>query len=106
MTRVQWPTPAQIGAYLTARGWRLDRPMKQPGAVYVSPHPTDSGNEIQVFVPDFDPNADAAEDFASSVSAVAETVAGLEGCRAEDVVAEMLAPGVTPAPRPPSAVVK
>jgi hypothetical protein len=106
MTRTQWPTPAQIGAYLTAHGWRFARPMKHPGAVYVYHRPADSGNDIELFVPEFDPCADPVEDFATSVLAVVETIRALEQSTEEVIFAEMLAIDVTPAPRTPPAAVK
>jgi hypothetical protein len=101
MIRTQWPTPEQIGAYLTAHGWRFDRPMKEPGAVYVYHQLSDDGNPVELFVPHFEPRADAVEDFASSVLAVVETMMAFEHCSAEAVFAEMLATDPTPAPRTP-----
>ena len=105
MTHTQWPTPEQIGAYLTAHGWRFDRPMKQPGAVYVYHQRTDDGKPVELFVPHFVPHVDAVQDFASSVLAVVETVQALERRDRDAVLADMLATGVTPAPRTPPASV-
>jgi hypothetical protein len=99
MTRTQWPTPAQIGAYLTTRGWRFDRPMKQSGAVYVYQHSEDG--EVELFVPHFTPNADPVEDFASSVMAVVDTMKALEQRSGEAILADMLATDPAPAPRTP-----
>jgi hypothetical protein len=101
MTRVQWPTPEQIGAYLCSHGWRFDRPMKQPGAVYVYHRLTDSGKPIELFVPYFVPNVDEVSDFATSVLAVAETVESFEGRDREAVLADMLAIDSAPTSRTP-----
>jgi hypothetical protein len=101
MTRTQWPTPEQIDAYLTDHGWRFDRPMKQPGAVYLYHQLSDDDNPMELFVPDYAPHADAVEDFASSVMAVVETIKAFEHRSGEAVLAEMLAIDVTPAPRTP-----
>jgi hypothetical protein len=105
MTRTQWPTPEQIGAYLTAHGWRFDRPMKQPGAVYVYHLRTDGGKAIELFVPHFVPRVDEVQDFATSVLAVVETVQALEHRDREAIFADMLATDVTPVPRTPPASV-
>jgi hypothetical protein len=78
MTRTQWPTPEQIGADLTAHGRRFDRPMKQPGAVYVSHQLSDDGKSLELFVPQFVPHVGAVQDFASSVLAVVETIQAFE----------------------------
>jgi|GEM_PF-3756105 len=91
MKRVQWPTPEQIGAYLCAHGWRFDRPMKQPGAVYVYHQLSDTGKPVEVFVPYYRPQSDEIRDFATSVLAVAETVESFEGRDRETILAEMLA---------------
>lgn len=101
MTRVQWPTPEQIGSYLTAHGWRFDRPMKQPGAVYAYRQQTDDGKPVELFVPHFAPDTDAVQDFATSVLAVVETIQAIEHRDRETVLADMLAIEVTPATRTP-----
>ena len=98
MSQIQWPTPAQIGVYLTAHGWRFARPMKRPGTVYAYHQPSDDGNPVELFVPHFDPRADAVEDFASSVLAVADTVRSFEERSWQAVLADMLATEVAPAP--------
>lgn len=98
MTPTQLPTAAQIGAYLTAHGWRFDRPMKEPGTVYVYHQPTDEGNPIEVFVPDED-----GLDFHSrgrSVMAVVEMVKEYEERSWQVVLADMLATDPAPAPAP------
>ena len=105
MSRTHWPTPEQIGAYLTAHGWRLDRPMKQPGAVYVYHQPTDDGRPVELFVPHFVPRVDPVEDFGTSVLAVAETLESFEGRGRDAILADMLAADAPPAPRTPPASV-
>jgi hypothetical protein len=100
MTRTQWPTPEQIGTYLCSHGWRFDRPMKQPGVVYVYHQLTDSGEPVELFVPHFVPHIDEVSDFATSVLAVVETVEALERRDREAVFADMLAT-TAPTPRTP-----
>jgi hypothetical protein len=98
MTRTQLPTAAQIGAYLTAHGWRFDRPMKEPGAVYVYHQLTDEGNPVELFVPD-----EAGLEFNAhgrSVMAVVDTIKAFEQRSGEAVLADMLAIDVTPSPTP------
>jgi hypothetical protein len=101
MIRTQWPTPEQIGAYLTAHGWRFARPMKRPGAVYVYHQLSDAGNPVELFVPHFDPRTDAVEDFASSVLAVIDTIKSFEDRSEEAVLVDMLATEPKPAPQTP-----
>jgi len=102
--RTQWPTPEQIGAYLTAHGWRFARPMKQPGAVYVYRELSDDGEPMQLFVPHFVPGVDEVIDFATSVLAVVETMESFEGRTRDEVFAEMLATEVPSAPQAPASV--
>ena len=103
MTPTQLPTAAQIGAYLTAHGWRFDRPMKEPGAVYVYHQRTGAGKPIEVFVPDQE-----GLDYHSrgrSVMAVVEMVKEYEQRSRQAVLAEMLAIDASAAPRTPPASV-
>jgi hypothetical protein len=99
MNPKQLPTPAQIGAYLTAHGWRFARPMKEPGAVYAYKQTSDDGNPIELFVPDQD-GLDV-NGYGRSVMAVVETMRAFE-CRSwQDVLADMLATEPTPTSRAP-----
>ena len=102
MTPTQLPTAAQIGTYLTAHGWRYDRPMKEAAAVYVYHRPTDEGNPIELFVPD-----EAGLDFHSrgrSVMAVVDMVKEYEERGWQAVLADLLATEVAPAPPAPASV--
>lgn len=101
MIRTHWPTPEQIGAYLTAHGWHFARPMKEPGAVYAYNELSDDGEPMELFVPDFTPGVDEVIDFATSVLAVVETVMSFEKRSEADVFADMLA--IVPASRGPVA---
>jgi hypothetical protein len=103
MNPAQLPTAAQIRVYLAAHGWRFDRPMKEPGAVYVYHRLTDNGKPIEVFVPDeegLDPDSRGR-----SVMAVVDTVKAFERRNWQSVLADMLATDVTSAPRTPPASV-
>lgn len=105
MSRTHWPTPEQIGTYLTAHGWRFARPMKQPGAVYVYHRPSDDGRPMELFVPHFVPQADEVSDFATSVLAVAETLESFEGRNRHAILDDMLTINAPSAPRTPPASV-
>lgn len=105
MKRKHWPTPEQIGAYLTAHGWPFERPMKQPGAVYRYHRLSDDGNPMELFVPHFVPQVDDVIDFATSVLAVAETLESFEGRDRHAILDEMLAIDTAAAPRTPPASV-
>lgn len=99
MTHKQLPTAAQVGAYLSAHGWRFARPMKHPGSVFTYRQLSDSGRPIELFVPD-----DEGLEFnerGRSVMAVVETVVSFEGREAQSVLADMLAIEPVPAPEPP-----
>lgn len=102
--RTQWPTPEQIGAYLTAHGWRFARPMKQPGVVYVYHQLSDDGEPMELFVPYYVPGVDETVDFATSVLAVVETIASFEKRSRDEVFADLLATEVAPAPQAPASV--
>jgi hypothetical protein len=103
MIRTQWPTPEQIGVYLTTHGWHFARPMKQPGAVYAYDELSDDGEPMELFVPEFAPGVDETIDFATSVLAVVETVKSFEKRSEDEVFADMLAIDPRPAPRAPAA---
>ncbi|MBN9122401.1 MAG: hypothetical protein J0I06_25210 [Planctomycetes bacterium] len=97
MTPTKLPTAAQIGAYLTAHGWRFARSMKEPGAVYVYHQPADDGKPIELFVPDehgLDLNG-----YGRSVMAVVDTIKCFEQRDWRAVLADMLATDVAPAAR-------
>jgi hypothetical protein len=64
--------------------------MKQPGSVYVYHQPSDDGNPVELFVPQFVPGVDPVEDFATSVLAVVETVRAFEHRDRESVFADLL----------------
>lgn len=96
MNPMHLPTAAQIGAYLTARGWRYDRPMKEPGAVYVYHERTARGEPVELFVPDehgMEFNARGR-----SVMAVVDLVKDYEARSRQAVLADMLATAPTGAP--------
>jgi hypothetical protein len=98
MTPTELPTAAQLGAYLTAHGWRFDRPMKEPGSVYVYHRLSDAGNPMELFVPEED-----GMDFNSygrCVMAVVDTIKAFEQRSWQAVVADMLATQPNPAPAP------
>lgn len=100
MTHKQLPTAAQVGAYLTAHGWRFARPMKQPGSVFVYRQLSDSGKPLELFVPD-DEGLEFNE-HGRSVMAVVETIMSFEGRDARSVLADMLAAEPAPAAEPPA----
>jgi hypothetical protein len=88
-----------MGAYLSAHGWRFDRPMKEPGAVYVYHQLTDSGEPIEVFVADergLDP-----DNRGRSVMAVVDMVKVFERRNWQAVLADMLATDAPATPRAP-----
>lgn len=102
MTPTQLPTAAQIGAYLTAHGWRFDRPMKEPGTVYVYHQLSDDGNPMELFVPDED--GLEFNGYGRCVMAVVDTIKAFEDRSWQVVFADLLATQVSPAPPAPASV--
>lgn len=97
------PAPAQIAAYLTARGWSPEWPLEPEGAMFVFEEPADDGQPITVFVPS---SSEVTHiHYPLAVSAVVDTVSGIEERPKEAVWADLgatAAPNIPPTPTLPA----
>ena len=93
------PTVEQVRDYLAAHGWRFGWEVGSVGAMYIYREPTDSGDQITVFVP----ASEESEDYPERVLDVANTLRVLENRDRDSILAEMLATKVptTHLPRQP-----
>lgn len=99
------PTPEQVRAWLSAHGWTAEDPLPvdpEDGVDFTYKEPADDGQVIWVRAPR---TVAATPRYPLSVHAVVVTAAGMEDRPEADVLAEMLAIDVTPAPRTPPAPV-
>lgn len=98
------PTPEQMRAFLCANGWTPESPLptdEDDGVMFTYKELSDDGEPFTVLVP----NSATALHYPLDVRAVVVTAAGMEDRPEADVLAEMLAVDVTPAPRAPAAPV-
>ena len=92
MTRVHWPTPEQIRAYLAAHGWTPDDPLSDL-VIFTYKELSDDGQPITVGVPD----SMEVIYYPLRVKDLVVTVAWVEGRPEPEVFAEILATNVPPA---------
>ena len=99
------PTPEQIHTWLSAHGWTAESPLPadpEGGVDFTFKERSDDGQAIWVRAP---MTVEATAYYPLSVRAVVTTAAAMEDRPEADVLADMLALDVTPAPRTPPASV-
>jgi hypothetical protein len=95
MTEQRVPTPEQIRTWLTAHGWKPENPMPEDVAIFTYKEPADDGQPITVYVPG---SIEETPRYPLRARDVIVTAAGMEDRPEADVLAEMLAINVSPAP--------
>jgi hypothetical protein len=96
------PTPEQIRAWLNTHGWTAEDPLPadpEDGVDFTYKERSDDGQVIWVRAPR---TIEATPRYPLRVRDVVVTAAGMEDRPEAEVLAEMLAIDITPAPRTPS----